>query len=107
MKGLTNWVRFWRGEPFPGKVPVRDAPLGEEPFCEELLRLSSRTTPNSNASTSAARIVAPRRPILRKNLPRGDAFSPYIILDRPKILESERWCRLESAYSTGSRRRVF
>jgi len=51
-------------------VLLRGELLCEELICKELFRLSARTTPKSKASTSAARKTAPRRPILRDNLPR-------------------------------------
>jgi hypothetical protein len=67
MKGLTNWVRFSRGPELRDEALSRDE-LSEEVICEPF-RLSAATTPKSKATTSTARMTAPRRPILRDNFP--------------------------------------
>ncbi len=54
-----------------------DAPTKEELVCVELFRLSSMTTPESNASMSAARKIVPRRPILRDNTHGRRVFALY------------------------------
>lgn len=79
MKGLTYWVRFTGGPALPVEVLSSEG-LKVELVCE-LLRLSAATTPKSKASTSTARMTAPRRPILRDNLPGYKPPLRYIILD--------------------------
>jgi hypothetical protein len=81
MNGLTNRVRFSSGEVPAGEVPLTVELFSAVLLCKELFsavllfkelfRLSSRTTPKSRATTSMARKMAARRPILRTNFPRA------------------------------------